>query len=174
MDTIVDDVEKVRIALGLEKIAMLGHSMFSLIPPAYALKYPDNASHLIITDGVPYISEKQEIASKVYFQNEASAERKEILERNLSALTEEVMSKLSPSEAFIRRYISLIPLFFRDPEYDMSSSWDGVELDMDFIDRYRQFIGGVDHTDQFHRIKAPVLVISGRYDFWAVYTLQQL
>ncbi len=171
LDTILEDIDKIRIALGVDKIAVMGHSMFSVIPPAYALKYPEHASHLIISGGMPSISEKSDKASNEYWEKEASEERKEIHRRNREALTEEVMSKLSPSEAFIQNYITNTPRFFYDPEHDLSKLWEGVEINIDFVNRYWELIYGLDNTDKFHLIKAPVIVFSGRYDFWAPYYL---
>ncbi len=171
LDTVIDDIEKVRIVLGVEKVAVMGHSMYSIIPPAYGLKYPEHASHLIVIGGLPSISERSDKASSEYWEKDASEARKEIRRRNREALTEDVMNKLSASEARIRNYIANIPLFFYDPEFDMSDIWEGVETNIDFVNRYWELIYGVDNTDKFHLIKAPVLVVSGRYDFWAPYYL---
>jgi proline iminopeptidase len=171
LDTIIDDIEKVRMALGVEKIAVMGHSMYSIIPPVYALKYPEHASHLILIGGLPSISEESDKASKEYWEKDASKERKEIRRRNSEALTEDVMSKLSPSEARIKNYVANIPFFFYDPEFDMSDIWEGIETNIDFVNRYWELIYGVDNTDKLHLIKTPVLVVSGRYDFWAPYYL---
>jgi len=44
----VEDVEAVRIALGLGKINLLGHSYGGALAQAYALKYQKNLSHLIL------------------------------------------------------------------------------------------------------------------------------
>ena len=171
LDTILDDIEKVRATLGVEKIAVMGHSMFSIIPPEYALKYPEHASHAISTGGVPSFSEKSNKASNEYWDNEASEERKEIRRRNHEALTEEVMSKLSPSEAFIKQYVADTPLRFYDPEFDMTDLWRGVELNVDFINRYWGFIYGFDNTDKYNMTKVPVLIIAGRYDYGCPYFL---
>jgi proline iminopeptidase len=92
-------------------------------------------------------------------------------ERKFADVTEEIMSKLSPSEARIRNYVANIPLFFYDPEFDMSDLWEGVEINIDFVNSYWGLIYSIDNTDKFHLIKAPVLVVSGRYDYWAPYYL---
>ena len=44
----VEDVEDVRVALHLGKIALLGHSCGVVLAQAYALKYQQNLSHLIL------------------------------------------------------------------------------------------------------------------------------
>jgi proline iminopeptidase len=171
LSAILADIEKVRMILGLEKIAVMGHSMYSVLPPAYALEYPGYASHLIITGGLPSISEKSDEASNEYWESEASDERKELRKRNQETLTEDVLSKLSPSETRIKNYMANIPFFFYDAEFDMSDVWEGVEINTDFSTRLWELVYGLDNMDKFHLIGAPVLVVSGRYDFWAPYYL---
>jgi len=171
LDMIIDDIEKVRSSLGVEKIAVMGHSRFSVIPPAYGIKYPEHASHLIVTGGLPSISEKSDKASSEYWENEASEERKELYKRNTEALTDDVMSTLSPGEAFIKMYTASTPFLFCDTEYDMTGLWEGVEFDADFSDHFLEIVHGIDKTDKYHLIQAPVIAFSGRYDFWAPYHL---
>ncbi len=48
VDAMVEDVEAVRVALGLGKINLLGHSFGGVLAQAYALKYQANLSHLVL------------------------------------------------------------------------------------------------------------------------------
>src|ERR1700722_11798923 len=48
VEAMVDDLEDVRVALGLGKISLLGHSYGGVLAQAYALKYPEHLSHLIL------------------------------------------------------------------------------------------------------------------------------
>jgi proline iminopeptidase len=48
VDAMVEDVEAVRRALGLGRIALLGHSFGGVLAQAYALKYQANLSHLVL------------------------------------------------------------------------------------------------------------------------------
>ena len=48
VEKMADDVEAVRAALQLGKIALLGHSYGGVVVQAYAFKYPSNLSHLIL------------------------------------------------------------------------------------------------------------------------------
>ena len=48
VEAMADDVEAVRKALGLGKVAVLGHSCGGVLAQAYALKYPASLSHLIL------------------------------------------------------------------------------------------------------------------------------
>lgn len=48
VENMVEDVEAVRTALGLGRIALLGHSYGGVLAQAYALKYQANLTHLIL------------------------------------------------------------------------------------------------------------------------------
>jgi len=48
VEAMADDVEAVRKALALGKISLLGHSYGGVLAQAYALKYQDNLTHLIL------------------------------------------------------------------------------------------------------------------------------
>jgi len=48
VENMVEDCEAVRLALGLGKISLLGHSYGGVVAQAYALKYQKNLSHLIL------------------------------------------------------------------------------------------------------------------------------
>jgi proline iminopeptidase len=50
--TLVEDVEALRRALGVPKLALLGHSFGGLLALEYASKYPQNVSHLVFVSGV--------------------------------------------------------------------------------------------------------------------------
>jgi proline iminopeptidase len=48
VENMVEDVEGVRVSLGLGKINLLGHSYGGVLAQAYALKYQDNLNHLML------------------------------------------------------------------------------------------------------------------------------
>jgi proline iminopeptidase len=48
VENMVDDVEAVRVALGLGKIDLLGHSYGGVLAQAYALRYQQHLSHLVL------------------------------------------------------------------------------------------------------------------------------
>ncbi|WP_340114055.1 alpha/beta hydrolase [Maribellus mangrovi] len=172
LDDILDDLDKLRAAIGVEKIAILGHSMFGRVPLEYAVKYPDNISYAISTGSVPYSTEASAKASKDYWYNEASEERKNIRERNWEELRGTDLTNLSPSQQFIARYTANIPFFFCDTEFDMTPYWEGVEMNTNFLNHYSgTLMKDIDHTDLYKTIKCPVLVFSGKCDFYAPYFL---
>jgi len=48
VENMADDVEAVRKALNLGKVSLLGHSYGGVLAQAYALKYQDNLTHLVL------------------------------------------------------------------------------------------------------------------------------
>ena len=48
VENMAADVEAVRVALDLGKISLLGHSYGGVLAEAYALKYPEHLSHLVL------------------------------------------------------------------------------------------------------------------------------
>ena len=53
VEAMVEDIEDVRVALHLGKISLLGHSCGGVLAQAYALKYQQNLSHLILNSHFP-------------------------------------------------------------------------------------------------------------------------
>ena len=53
MATEVDDLDRVRESLGLESIAVLGHSWGGLLAMEYAIRHPERVSHLILMNTAP-------------------------------------------------------------------------------------------------------------------------
>ncbi|MCL4540276.1 MAG: proline iminopeptidase-family hydrolase [Bacteroidetes bacterium] len=57
----VEDVEAVRKALDLGKISLLGHSYGGVLAQAYALKYQQNLTHLILCSTFPSTSQMNQV-----------------------------------------------------------------------------------------------------------------
>jgi len=128
VETAVDDVELLRKKLGFDKIAVSGCSYPALLALAYAKKYPDHTSHVIMVDISPYWNEEVSKASNEYWETHASGERKDILKRNREQLTDEVLSKVPPSW---RGYVRSAPKYWYDPAYDCSWLFEGFDIDPD-------------------------------------------
>src|SRR3954454_5224791 len=95
-DAMVDDLEGVRRALDLGRVAVLGHSAHAILALAYAARYPEQTSHVLAIAGLPGLNPAVSARTKTYWDLVASPERKRILTENRSRLTEEVIARLSP------------------------------------------------------------------------------
>jgi len=61
VDNMVEDVEAVRKALDLGKMSLLGHSYGGVLAQAYALKYQQNLTHLVLCSTFPSTSQMNEV-----------------------------------------------------------------------------------------------------------------
>ena len=172
LDDIVNDIEKLRQSLGIDKIAIMGHSMFGILPLEYAIRYPENISYAISTGAFPYTTEEYSFATQEYWESEASVERKSIRTKNLEELQKVDMSNLSQSQQFVNLYTAETPYRFHDPFFDMTELWEGVEINMNFLDHFwGNLMEDFNNTDNYKKIQSPVLIVAGKYDFGCPYYL---
>jgi len=64
IENMADDVEAVRVALGLGKIDVLGHSCGGVLAEAYALKYQEHVNHLILNSTFASTREMNEVLAR--------------------------------------------------------------------------------------------------------------
>ncbi|MGO9338673.1 MAG: proline iminopeptidase-family hydrolase [Terracidiphilus sp.] len=64
VENMVEDVEDVRQALNLGKISLLGHSYGGVLAQAYALRYQQNLTHLILNSTFPSTRQMNEVLAR--------------------------------------------------------------------------------------------------------------
>jgi proline iminopeptidase len=154
-----DDVDALRKKLGLNRITLLGHSFGGSIALDYALRYPDHVKRLIL------------VSTASAIENPAEAEH-----RLLKVLTSEQLSSYRSGEGsggntacdrVRRRYRALFPHYFHKTP---SRHWLDFGVYSAYFDSLAKKLvlagrdARVDLRAEISRIKAPVLVIGGRYD----------
>lgn len=177
MANMVEDIEAVRLTLGLGRISLLGHSFGGALVQAYALKYPKNLSHLIL--GSTFASTRE--------LNEALAKMKAGLDSQDRARVDALESAglfgkgeiwehgRYPEEyaklAWGKGYFPYIYDNNPDPNYDPVSSNTSTAWDV-----YREMWGSdgefivdgnlkeVEYVDRLSAIKVPTLIIVGDHD----------
>jgi proline iminopeptidase len=170
-DAIVDDLDGVRRALGLGRVAVLGHSAHAFIALAYAARYPEATSQVLAIAGAPGMTAAVAARTATYWDLVASPERKRIVAENRARLTAEVMARLTPSERVIVPYAANGPVFFPDPTYDCTPLWKGHEQISDrvfgrFWGPQGQF-GAFDPEASLPKVVAPAFIAQGVFDFAA-------
>ena len=170
-DAMVDDLDGVRRALGLGRVAVLGHSAHSILALAYAARYPESTSHVLAIAGAPGMTAGVLARRATYWDLVASPERKRILAENQARLTEEVLARLTPSERIIVPYAASGPLYFPDPTYDCTPLWEGHEQISERV--FARFWGpqgqfaAFDPEASLPNVVAPVFIAQGVFDFIA-------
>jgi proline iminopeptidase len=175
--SMVEDLEAVRVGLGLGKISLLGHSFGGVIVQAYALKYQKHLSHLIL--GSTFASTKE--------LNEALARMKAAMDpKDRERITSlEAAGLFGKGEVwehgrYPEEYAKLawgkgyFPYLYQkrpDPTYDPVSSNTDTAWDV-----YREMWGSdgefvvdgnlkeVEYVDRLSEIKVPTLIIVGDHD----------
>lgn len=168
-DAMVDDLDGVRRALGLGRVAVLGHSAHAILALAYAARHPEVTSHVLAIAGAPGMTAEVMARAATYWELVASPERKRILAENRARLTEEVLARLTPSERIIVPYAANGPLYFPDPTYDCTSLWEGHEQISERL--FARFWGPqgqfamFDPAANLPNVVAPVFIAQGVFDF---------
>lgn len=176
IENMADDVEAVRVALGLGKIDLLGHSCGGVLAEAYALKYQQNLRHLILNSTFA-----------------STSEMNAVLAREKAAMAPEKLARLKELEAgglydkgakwehgrYSAEYETLawgdgyFPFLFGarpasnyDPATGAPTNW---ELYREMWGSHGEFIidgnlKSVEWVDRLHTIKVPTLIVVGDHD----------
>lgn len=176
LDAMVQDVEAVREALGIEKMALLGHSFGGVLAQAYALEHQDRLSRLILCSTFHSTRKMNEV-----FQRMKAAMAPEVRARIESL---EKAGLYGKGKAWERgRYPAgymeaawgdgYFPYLYQnrpDPNYDPASngamSWD---LYREMWGSHGEFVidgnlASVDFTDRLPNLKIPTLITVGDHD----------
>lgn len=176
----VEDVEGLRKALGLGKINLLGHSYGTLVAQAYALKYPGSVNKLILANS--YISAEAWQAGQDKVNNEIKDFFPEQWDKVQKLRAEGLRSSAKEHQAalFEVPYVALCCV--ADPA--KASAWPSegapepdiyytiAGVDADFVTGGD--IAKLDFRQEVKNIKAPTLILAGRFDRFVPtrYTLQ--
>jgi proline iminopeptidase len=158
LDNNVEDMEALRQHLGLDKIVVIGGSYGGMVALTYAVRYPENISHLIVIATAAHSGflerAKEILASKGTEEQKASAQR--LWDGNFE------------NEEQLRQYFQVLgPMYSLKHDPTMSGvAWRRNILSVDAINvAFGGFLRNYNILDQLHKITAPTLVIAGRYDW---------
>jgi proline iminopeptidase len=94
LETLVDDIEYARHALGLERVAVMGHSGHADMALEYGKKYAAHVSHVVMIGSAPDLSTASQQAAEGYWQESVCPERKAVLQANLQRLPDDALARL--------------------------------------------------------------------------------
>lgn len=165
MDTLVDDIEEARQALRLGQVCVLGHSISGILALEYARKYPQQATHVIMHGTPPFVDKRTAPAVEAFWEANASQRRKDILEANWGRVSAESLSKLTPSDAGILKYVTDAPKYFHDPTYEPAWLFNGAYWNMGAWDHLFEVIMATYELGNGQPVETPVFLAIGRDDF---------
>ncbi len=165
LDALVEDMEALRQHLGLSNVVLLGHSGHGYMALAYARKYPEHVSHLVLLALSPDSTPTSFQAADRYLEESVCPERKAALEASLRHLAAEI--EANPQEAFITRMLRSGPRIWYDYTFDASHLWAGVQIIPEMFDYvWGRVFREPGITEGLNTLEKPVFLGLGRYDYW--------
>lgn len=166
LDKLVDDVERLRLHLGYEKVAVIGHSGHGYIALEYGKKYPKYTSHIVMIGTSPSLNDEMTGLADENYQRLADADRRLAEQENLHLVTDEQLAEMSPNEAFIQGYVRDAARSWYNPRSNSSHLWEGVTVNTDMFDYvWGKLFDEIDVTHGLEHFDRPVFLALGRYDF---------
>jgi proline iminopeptidase len=172
----IEDLEGLRKAMGFSKINVIGHSYGGVVAQGYAIKYPQNVSHLILANTFHSYLMWQENDDN--YNREIKTNYPEVWEELMKIRGQGAVS----SDQIHQDIYSRVPygfLYAYNPEnfnnvgrkpYPNSNNtklyYQMVGRDGDFL--VGSDIGTFDFRKQLKDLKMPILIYAGRYDRVAV------
>ena len=162
MDNLTADADALRQALGFEKWAVLGHSFGGNVAMEYALRYPQNLSHLLLVNSGGDYRWPSENAPEVLAERGYSPEIVEIARRHFNG-------QFEPDE-YLRNLMKLGKAY--TPHANLRHAPSMIILGLQTKLQPEALIFGATQVlknwtvmDRLGEINVPTLVIAGREDF---------
>jgi proline iminopeptidase len=175
VENMAEDVEAVRQGLELGKINLLGHSYGGVLAQAYALKYPENLTHLILCSTFHSTRKMNGVFKKM--KEKMAPELRMRIEKmekaGLYGRGKEYEKSRYTSEYMVAAWgEGYFPYLFRnhpDPNYDPSIGVMAWDLYREMWGSNGEFIidgnlASVEYTDSLSSIKVPTLITAGDHD----------
>jgi pimeloyl-ACP methyl ester carboxylesterase len=165
LETLVDDIERARQALGLERVAVIGHSGHAYMALEYGKKYTAHVSHVVMIGIAPDLSAASQQAAERYWQESVSPDRKAVFQANLQRLPDDALARLPATERARQTRLRNAPKIWFDPHFDETPRWEGVEGNEVIRRVWDEVFPAIDITRGLETFHVPVFLALGRYDF---------
>ncbi len=163
-DVLASDLEAVRSALGVDRVAVLGHSILGMLAIEYARRRPSHVSHVVVA-GTPPRGDMAWLASQAaaFFERDATEERKQVLRERMA-----LSAGAPPGQAFFAQSATR----FFDATYDAAPLFAGTETNIALLAHLMGTLArGWDVLADVSSLEVPILVAHGRYDYTVPHVL---
>lgn len=155
----VETLEHAREACACERVGLLGTSIWGLLAVAYARRFPEHSSFVVLV-GTPPHAAGLEDAQRAHWESTASAELKELLERRLAEL-----EGSGGEETVAANARAWAPMGWFDPHFDPSELLEGIEVDHERTNATVRSFAAISLPAVLPRLECPVLRIHGAHDY---------
>ena len=158
-DGLAGDLEAVRADLGVERIAVLGHSILGILALEYGRRCPGTVSH-VITAGAPPIGDMARVAaaSATFFERDAAEDRKQVVRDN--------MASLPPDASLSQWMLAQTPMRYYDARFDAAPLFAEAVSKPQLLQHVMgPLTQGWDVTVDSSSLRVPIFLAHGRYDY---------
>lgn len=158
IEHMADDLEQLRLYLGLDRPIVLGNSFGGMLAQVYATRYPDAPARLVLVSTTPsydFLEEATAIAAE-----RATEEQQRVMPTIFEG-------KVRTADEYRRWWDVMLPLYFHRYDPAVGEAMLGRTIGNPEIARY-MFERGIPQYDVRPRLGAitvPTLIISGRHDW---------
>jgi len=166
LDRIVEDIERIRRELQIERCIALGHSGHAFMATAYTEAYPEHVQALTLLNTAPDNSEARQHGSFAFFMEHAGPERKSQFEKDMSDLETAIAKE--PERRFAHLMTRMRTHSYNDFNVDAAAHWEGLATQMPIIDHlWGEAFARIDLKEKIAALsqKKPVFLGLGRYDY---------
>lgn len=166
LDLLIEDIERMRQELQLEKVIVIGHSGNAFLALEYAKKYPHNIFHVVMIGTSPNFSEESYKNADLHWEAHASTARKEALKKQFELHPDTEMETIPENQRFIWNYLRHTPRIWYDFSTDYSPLWKDVNVNpsiFDFV--WGELFREIDITNNLADFDKPVLLALGKHDY---------
>lgn len=173
LDRLVQDVEELRLKLGVEKVYLLSHSFGGILAINYALKYPEHLSGMIMANTIAHFMNPWQLQEQIAFGYK-------LLKKD-TTIRETDFKKLMDQAALVRKKLSAAHLGYKYIANDVNTivKMDSIESSYKRTSDFGMtlFMPLIDHTriqkypEYFKNyalltseIKTATLIITGKDD----------
>jgi proline iminopeptidase len=161
---IVDDIEKIRSALQLDKPVLIGHSIHGTIAMEYAKQYPQHVSALIMIGSPNIFGNREYDDATTEVWNTASFQRKKMQDANWQTIPNK--DSISAAQLIIEEYCAMAPKYWHDSTYNAKWLWKDMIIDAPLLHHLYDHVF-LNYNMFNNQKKAPVrtFVALGKYDY---------
>ncbi len=163
-DTVLDDIERLRLHLGLDRFAILGHSGHGYMALEYAKRHPQHVSHVIMVGTGPSHSAGHMALADRRWEELVAPERKAVFERDMAALGADIVDR--PEERFKSLLIRLGAKSWYLPAFDAAPLWHDVTVNTPVFDHlWGEVFRDIDIRKGLDTLAMPALLALGQSDY---------
>jgi proline iminopeptidase len=163
-----NDLEALRLYLGLSEVRMLGHSNSGAIALVYAARYPDRVSKLVLIDS-QVLGLSAAVDTQRILQQRSTDLRFKEAARTVSAFFTGQVNPAASDESLEEFIAQVLPLYLHSPEKSLSLAQKQLSGPISSYAFASQFAADValpiDQTKSLGAIRAKVLIMVGRHDY---------